>query len=245
MNKRPILIQGAMEIECQEILKQIDNIEEIEIQTYKFFKGTIKNYPIVVSLSKVGLIQASASLTIAVNNFQPTGIINLGIVGATDKQMHIGDIVIGENCININSYRTNSLKENEGSNPNNWDLLTFLSGEEDRLIKQKANSELVELTKKITINQYGKIYYGTIGSGDVWNKEVDRILYLNKNYHILCEDMESIATYTLANQWNIPVISIKMISDNSLTGEEYNREIGKNLQSYIAIYLNELINNLK
>ena len=27
MNKRPILIQGAMEIECQEILKQIDNIK--------------------------------------------------------------------------------------------------------------------------------------------------------------------------------------------------------------------------
>ena len=33
--------------------------------------------------------------------------------------------------------------------------------------------------------------------------------------------MESIATYTIANQNKIPVISLKMISDNILTGEEF------------------------
>lgn len=241
MNKQPILIQVAMEIECQEILKKIDNLEELEIQTYKFYKGTIKDYPIIISLSKVGLIQTSASLTIAINKFNPISIINIGIAGATSKEMHIKDIVVGESCININSYRTPNLKENEGTNPNNWELLTFLSGEEDRLVEQNANKELIKLTKQIKNNQYGNIYYGRIGSGDAWNREVDRILYLNQKYHILCEDMESIATYTLANQWNIPVISIKMISDNSLIGEEYDRNIGKYLEEYTLNYVSELI----
>lgn len=243
MKIKPILIQVAMEIECQEILKKINNLEKIQINNYTFYKGTINSYPIIVSLSKVGLIHTSSSLTIAIKEFEPKIIINTGIAGATSKDVHIGDIIIGKNIININSYRTNPLKKGEGSRPNEWELLTFISGETDRLIIENANQELIDITTKINDNQYGKIYYGRIGSGDVWNREIDRILYLNETYQILCEDMESIATYTIANQQNIPVISIKMISDNSITNEEYNREVGKNLESYIYKYLIEIINN--
>ena len=143
--------------------------------------------------------------------------------------------------ININSYRTPNLKRGEGSNPANWELLTFLSGEQDRLIEEKASQDLIAVAKKINNSKYGNIYIGKIGSGDVWNREIERILYLNRNYDILCEDMESIATYTIANSQNIPVISIKMISDNSLIGEEYNREVGKYLEDFILKYITKII----
>lgn len=239
--EKNILLQVAMEIECQEILKQLRNIEEININNYKYYKGTIHDYPIIISLSKVGLINASASLTLAIREFNPTIIINTGIAGATDRKLHIGDIILGLECLNINSYRTPILKEGEGSNPQNWELLTFLSGEEDRIIKEKADETLISLAKEINTNKYGQIYTGTIGSGDVWNREIDRIISLNEKHHILCEDMESIATYTIANQQNIPVISIKMISDNSITGEEYNRQMGKYLEKYIVEYLTKII----
>lgn len=245
MNKKPILIQFAMEVESQELLKKIDNLEELEINNYKFYKGNINNYPIVISLSKVGLIHTSSSLTIAIKEFNPQIIINTGIAGATDRNIHIGDIIIGKSCININSYRTSILKEGEGTNPKKWELLTFLSGEEDRLIEKQANETLLKLAKEQTTNSHGEIYLGKIGSGDVWNREVDRILYLNKKYQILCEDMESIATYTIGNQQNIPTISIKMISDNSITGEEYNREVGKYLNDYILNYIKTIIDNIK
>lgn len=244
MNNKPILIQTAMEIECQEILKQLTECEEIEIKGYKFYQGLIDNYPVIVSLSKVGLINTSSSITIAITTYNPIAIINLGIAGATSKKLHIKDIIIGECCVNINSYRTPPLKENEGSNPNKWELLTFLSGEEDRLIEQKANSKLIKIAKEISTKEYHTIYYGKIGSGDCWNREVDRILYLNQKYNILCEDMETIATYTLANNWNIPVISLKMISDNSLIEEEYNRKVGKDIQAYTLIYIKKLIEKL-
>lgn len=244
MKEQPILIQVAMEIECQEILKNINNLEKVVINNYLYYKGIINNQPVVISLSKVGLIHASASLIVAIKEFNPKLIINTGIAGATTQDIHIGDIVIGESIININSYRTSNLKRGEGTNPNNWELLTFLSGETDRLVEEKANQYLITIAKEINDNQYGKIYTGKIGSGDVWNREIDRILYLNQNYHILCEDMESIATYTIANSQNIPVISIKMISDNSIIGEEYNREVGKYLEEYILKYITKLTSSL-
>lgn len=245
MNKKPILIQVAMEVEAQVLLNKINNLEEFEIKGYKYYKGLFHDYPIVISLSKVGLINASTSLTIAVNEFNPKAIINMGIAGATSKNIHTKDIVIGESCININSYRTSYLKEGEGSNPNKWELLTFISGETDRLVIEKASEKLIELTKEISNEEYGNLYYGRIGSGDIWNNEMDRLLFLNEKYEILCEDMESIATYTLANQWNIPVISLKMISDNSLTGEEYNRDVGKYIGEYTIKYLERLITKTK
>lgn len=242
--QKPILIQVAMEVECQELLTNLNDIIKKEIKGYQFYEGTKKEYPIVICLSKVGLIQASAAVTVAIQYYNPIAVINIGIAGATTKKIHTKDIVIGESCININSYQTPKAKEKEGSNPNNWELLTFLSGAKDKLIIQNANTTLINLTKEMPIAESNKIYFGRIGSGDAWNREADRLLFLNEKYTILCEDMEAIAIYTLANQWNIPVISLKMISDNTLIGEEYNRQVGTDIQIYTLLYIEKLIEKI-
>lgn len=228
-----------MEVECSNILDKLDDVKEIGIQGYKYYEGLLQDKKIVISLSKVGLIHASASLSLAISRFNPSIILNIGIAGATSEYLHTRDIVVGESVININSYRTPYKKKDEGSHSDEWELVTFLSGEEDRLIEEKANSNLLKLTKEIFDSD--NVYYGTIGSGDVWNKEIDRIVFLNQNYHILCEDMESIATYTIANKCGIPVLSIKMISDNILTNEEYDRDVGLYLQDYMMKFLLKII----
>ena len=238
MKNKKILIQVAMEIEAKKIIESINNKEKINIQGYTFYKGTLEEKELIISLSKVGTIHAAASISLAISTFNPDIIINTGIAGATSRKLHTGDIIIADSILNINSYRTPYKKEKEGSNTNEWELLTFLSGEEDKLIEEKTDNSLLNKTKEILKEK--NIHIGKIGSGDVWNREVDRILYLNKKYNILCEDMESIATYTIANQNNIPVISIKMISDNILTGEEYQREIGLKLQDIIIEYLKKI-----
>ena len=239
MKEKIILIQTAMEVECKEIINNMSNITTTIIQGYKYYEGTFQGRKIVISLSKVGLIHASSSLTLAIEKYKPNIILNIGIAGATSEILHTKDIVIADSIININSYLTPLKEKNQGTNPNEWELLTFLSGEKDRLIEQSTNKELLEITKKILKEK--NIHIGKIGSGDVWNREVDRILYLNQKYNILCEDMESIATYTIGNNNNIPVISIKMISDNILTKEEYQREVGVELQKVIIEYVKELI----
>jgi len=240
MNKQPILVVVAMEVESKIILEKLQNIEESNKNGYKFYEGYINNEKIIVLLSGVGLINASSSITSAILEYNPRIILNYGIAGAMSKNIHTKDIIIGTTISNINSYRTKELKENEGSNPNDWELLTFISGQPDRYIEYNSNEELLNITKNIEYDN-GNIIYGKIGSGDVWNREVDRILYLNQKYDILCEDMESIAIYTLANKYNIPVISIKIISDNSLIGEKYNRNVGKYLQEYIYKYLKKIL----
>ena len=60
-------------------------------------------------------------------------IINQGIAGAHKKDIHIGDIVIGEKCCNINSYSMPTKSENEGTNPFEW--------EPDKRAKQIQNAD--------------------------------------------------------------------------------------------------------
>lgn len=242
MQKNPILVAVAMEVEARVLLEKLTNLEEKKKHNIIFYEGYLNEEKIIVLLTKVSLISASSALTIAILEYEPRLIINYGIAGAMSKDIHTKDIIIGTTISNINSYRTSTLEEGKGSNPNKWELLTFLSGETDRYIEYETNNKLLALTKEINYTN-GNIIYGKIGSGDVWNREVDRILYLNEKYNIICEDMESIALYTIANNFNIPIITIKIISDNSLINEEYNRNVGEYLQDYIYKYLTLLINN--
>ena len=102
-----------------------------------------------------------------------------------------------------------------------------------------ASLPLLDVANNIEY-EYGNVILGKIGSGDVWNREVDRILYLNDTYDIVVEDMESISVYNLCYKYNIPCISFKVISDNSLIGEEYNREVGIYLQEFICEYIDNI-----
>ena len=63
--------------------------------------------------------------------------------------------------------------------------------------------------------------------------EADRIIYLHKKYGILCEDMESTSVYTISNLYNVPVISIRVISNNEILNEEYERDLGIESQKIV------------
>lgn len=115
MNKRPILLQGAMETEIEYFKEVISNLEKIELYGYDFYKGEIQGYPIIISKTKIGLIEASLATFIAITNFNPIAVINQGTAGACSKDLHTKDIVIGEKCININSYLTIRKRRNTRS----------------------------------------------------------------------------------------------------------------------------------
>ena len=116
--------------------------------------------------SKVGLINAAAATTLAIEKYHPDYIINQSCAGGFGRDVHQSDIVVGTECINITSMSTKFRKEGEGCNLNDWELIKYIAGEKDRLVPQKAGQELVEAIKKIENEYfYGKIHYGVICSG--------------------------------------------------------------------------------
>lgn len=118
----------------------------------------------------------------------------------------------------------------DGNTLEDYEITTFLHSEENRLIRQKADTNIIELIKRKLETE--KIHFGTIASGDIWNKNKKRITYLNQKYGALCEDMESVSVYTVANRYDIPVIAIKGISNNEILDEKYHYSVSKDMQEF-------------
>lgn len=230
-----ILIQGAMDIEVQYIIDLLKDKKLIQIAEYEFYEGTINNIKIVVSKTLVGTINATIATSIGIEKFNPDIVINQGIAGAHKEDLHIGDIVIGEKCCNINSFKMPIKSKGEGSNPFEWEL--------NKRAKdiQQANLKLVDLVEKSLIsNTKNKIYRGILGSGDVFNREYDRISWINDTFNNLSEDMESIGTYSVCNKFKVPCIGIRIISNNELLLENLDKEQAIELQRILINTLNQL-----
>lgn len=229
---RPILVIAAMEdIELNYLITKLKNIKEIYYKSFKFIEGKLLKKDIVIIISNIGLVNAAIATTIAVEKYNPCIIINEGLAGGYSKDIHTGDIVIGIDAINITSmeYKGN------GNSIEDYEITNFLHGEENKLIRRKADEKLVGFIKE-KFPKYN-LHFGTIASGDIWNKNKDRIIYLNKKYGAICEDMEAVSVYTVANLYNIPVIAIKAISNNEILDEKYDCRVNKELQEFIEEFL--------
>ncbi len=237
-----ILIIAAMaDVELNYLKQRLDIKEQINTNICNFFIGKMFQNEVILCDAKVGLINTSAATTLAIEKFNPDYIINQGCSGGFAENIHKGDIVIGTECINISSMITKPKGIGEGSSLDDWELINFIAGEKDRLVTQKAGKKLIDLIRKIeSCYKQGKIHYGVIGSGDIWNKECDRIIFLNEKYNILCEDMEGIAVYTIANLYKIPAIDIRVISDNEILKEEYDRSVSIKAQQFTENLLKEI-----
>ena len=90
--------------------------------------------------------------------------------------------------------------------------------------------------------EYGTKIIGRLGSGDVWNQEKDRIKWISKVCNTLCEDMESASIYTICNDMNIPVIGIRIISNNELKNLEFEKSTEINCQKFVYEMIKKIIN---
>ncbi len=230
-----ILIQGALDVEIQYMIDLLENKKVSEIATYEFYEGTINDIHVVVSKTLVGTINATIATCIGITTFHPYMVINQGIAGSHTEHLHVGDIVIGEHCCNINAYKMPIKKPEEGSNPFEWKLNKRAKDIKD------ADFHLVNWAEKYFIAHYNKtILRGNLGSGDVFNREYDRIKWLQQTFNNLCEDMESIGTYSVCNKFNTPCLGIRIISNNELLSEPLDKGQAVELQKLLVNFLKEL-----
>lgn len=99
-----ILIISAMENTELDYLKtKLENIKKEIHRGITFYEGTICEKKVILCASGIGLIKATIAITIAIEYYNPTVIINEGLAGGYTKETRTGKIAIGEEAINITS----------------------------------------------------------------------------------------------------------------------------------------------
>lgn len=79
----------------------------------------------------------------------------------------------------------------------------------------------------------GKVVSGILGTGDLFSKEKDRIQWLHDTFGHLSEDMESFAVYKACQECGISCVALRVISNNELLNEDYDKGTSLELQRVI------------
>ncbi|MGL4537482.1 MAG: 5'-methylthioadenosine/S-adenosylhomocysteine nucleosidase, partial [Cetobacterium sp.] len=227
------------------LIKTLKNPNKQHIGSWTFWKGNLGKHEVIVSRTEVGLVNAAAATTIGIEKYKPTIIINQGTSGGHDFSLHTGDIVLGTDIINIGAIRTERKEESVPENIRDgifFDVVQRLRDSNNNLVTYKnfsSNSNLIEIAQKTSYSN-GKISLGVIGSADQWNREIERIKYLNTTFKTQTEEMESVAVAQIAKAYDIPFLAIRVLSNTEIHNEEFNPKTALWCQEFTVNVINNI-----
>ncbi|HML46424.1 MAG TPA: 5'-methylthioadenosine/S-adenosylhomocysteine nucleosidase [Clostridia bacterium] len=232
---QPILIQGAMDLETSTMMEALEGAQTQVLHGYTFVTGTLDGYPVVISKTQVGMVNAATTTTIGILEFNPIAVINQGTAGGHAEALHKGDIVIGATTVNINSFKSDWAAAGAGIDPTKWINRTtevYVDGAITGISELHSDPALVEIAKAVAYEK-GSLVEGVIGSGDVWNKELDRIALIHEQFDTACEEMETFAVAQVCSYMGTPFLGIRILSNNEIHEESFDPATGPDCQNYV------------
>jgi len=235
---RPIIIQGALQSEIDYLLKTFQIENKTNFGGYVFYECIYKNYPIIISKTKMGEISSAIATTLSIQKFDPLFILNQGTAGALVEWLNKEDVIIGKQIYYISQFSTDENKEFDDINP--WKKTEYRSIDNE-VISYNAEPKLLNWLQGLDILNKDNIYFDSIGSGDVWTKDINQMKKYNENFGIVCEAMECSGAYMAANSLEIPLISIRVISNNEIKKQEYDEQTGILSQKIVINIIDEIL----
>ena len=233
----PILIQGAMDVETDRMVQALTDCREEAVAAFRFWRGEYAGLEIVVSRTGVGMVSTAAATALGIQRFAPALVLNQGIAGAHRTDLQVGDIIVGRTCVDIDSTAMPRRGAGAGMTPEAWALWDFASDTPPEVYE--GDSRWADFFQAAS-HTAGRVMAGRLGTGDVFNREYDRIQWLRERGGEDCEDMESLAAYRVSRWFGVPCLGLRIVSNNELTGQPYCRTVGEDLQAFILKALSRL-----
>lgn len=239
---RPVIVQGAMDLEVKKFASRLDNVSVEKVDGWIFWRGTLDGYPVVVSKTMKGISNSAAATLIAAERYHPVAIINQGTAGGHDEHLHVYDIVLGEYSLNLGAFKTAYRKLGQGSNFMDWKPLNLLVSEgsagetpnEQIMRRFKGDEQLLAAAESVKhLYRKGLVVKGVIGSGEIWNSELDRIQWFHRQYGTSVEEMETASAAQIAGFFQIPFLGIRVLSNNITNDGAYDAKTGEACQEYV------------
>lgn len=231
---KTILIQGALEREYNEFVN-FYKPEKTEIYGgFKFFIANYKGVKIIISETQIGIINASSATTIGILKYQPDVVICQGTSGSALENLNQGEIIVADSVVYINCFKQTTKNKGQGSNSLEW----MPSRKRSYVIN--STKELLNLAKEMGNSNFS-CQVARLGSGDMFTREYDRINFLQKTFGHVAEDMETVASYKICEDFNIKHISFRIISNNELVGQEFDEKYAKAVQDFTIAFVDKLI----
>lgn len=183
----------AMEEEMISIKKYINNIKTNIIYGIEFIEGNINKHNIILCKSGVGKVNASRTTQLLIDNYNIDYVINIGVAGALNEKLNIGDIVIGKYLVQ-HDFDITKFNHDKGYIP-------------DIGVKIESSKELLDLFEN------SNFIKGTIATGDIFCTDKNMSLKIHNKFDADCVEMEGAAIAQVCFLCNKKFIIIRSISD--------------------------------
>lgn len=200
-------IIGPSEDEINPFIECLSNVKVETFARLRFHEGLYNNIEVVALYCGVCKVNAAIATQVLVDQFNVTHIIVIGVAGAIDRQLQIGDTVISTE-VAYHDVEDGILTEYHP-----WmDSIYF-----------KADAQLIKISEKAVKNHLFKqrILFGKMVTGEAFISDRGREAIITK-YNPLCVDMESASIAHVCYANRIPFIAIRSITD---TEDEPGQEV--------------------
>ncbi len=189
----------AMDEEKAEIEKLISNKEIKEINNLKFITGKIKDKNIILVQCGVGKVNAARTTQKLIDKFNVTTIINVGVAGAINSNLKIGDVIIAKKVIQ-HDFDITAFGHNKG----------YITDVGEGI---ESDENLLEKVKEISQDNSYKTKIGIIATGDIFCTDIKMKEKINNKFNADVVDMECGAIAQVSFLENIPFLAIRSVSD--------------------------------
>jgi adenosylhomocysteine nucleosidase len=232
-----IVVQGAVDSELQPLLAALSDKQETQIAAWTFWRGRLAGKRVVVSRTEVGPMNASVATTLAIVTFHPRLVINQGTAGALEPSLKVYDIVVGEGTVDYGAFRSAHADAGAGVSQSRWTPTSHwlrLGGKERVEFKQFPGDRPAIAAVLETPYPRGRLMKGVIGSAFEFNREIDRLVWANKTYGAISEDMESAFAAGAAAGFSVRFIAVRIISDSEFHSPEFQPIAGEHCASFVV-----------
>lgn len=164
---------------------------------HTFTEGTIGKHHIILLQSGIGKVSAAVGTVELIRNYQPECIINSGIAGSLDQKVGVMDVVVAERTVyhDVDCFIDNPRGQIQG-------LPLYF----------EADSQLLKAATRLAVQQ--KVHVGLTCSGDQFISKYEDLQTIKKHFpEGLAVDMESCAIAQVCYIYQVPFLSVRIISD--------------------------------
>ena len=196
-------IIGAMDVEIDGIKAEMTEVSVKTVAGLDFYKGYLNGVPCVTARCNPGKVNAAACAQIMALEYRPRLIINPGVAGGIGPDVHIGDVVIGTNCL-----------QHDIDTSFFGDAIGFISGV--GIVKTPCDPGTLKTLENHAKKIFkGKVMPGTIVTGDQFINYSAKCAQLHRDFGALACEMESGAIAHICYINQIPFAAVRSISDNA------------------------------
>ncbi len=203
----------AIEEELEAVLHYAKNIQYKEIKKLEFIECKIKDRNCVITRSGVGKVNAARTTQVLMYEYNLIYIVNVGVAGAINDNLDIGDVIVGKNIVQ-HDFDITSFGHSKGYIPKIGNYI-----ESDKKLIDEFEAQINSSEER----KY-KIKLGTVATGDIFCTKIEMKNKIFSKFRADVVDMECGAIAQVAFLEQKPFIAIRSVSDvpNEKNVETYN-----------------------